>query len=75
MVELTINQLSFENFTHVVGPGGVPGDVVAFLDNSVKEIENGIGEVGDPVLSIIDDTEMAANLVRFDGLIVLDSEW
>ncbi len=35
---LRCHKVSFEDCTHVVGPGSAPGDVVAFLDNSVKEI-------------------------------------
>ncbi len=53
MVELTIGQSTFEDCSHVEGPGSLPRDVVAFVDNSVEETGNSVGMVGDPILFIL----------------------
>ncbi len=45
--------MTFEDGIHVFGSGSIPGDVVAFLDNLVNEIGNGVGEGEDILLTII----------------------
>ncbi len=43
MAELPFCQATFYGI-HVIGPGRIPGDVVAFLKHLVNEIHNGIGK-------------------------------
>ncbi len=44
---------TFEEVVHVVWPARVPGNVVTFLNTSVKKTSNGIGEVNDALCAIV----------------------
>lgn len=57
VVGLSICEMTFEDWAHVDRKGSVPGDVILFTNNLVKEVGNQLREILVPPLSTFSHTE------------------
>ncbi len=58
---MSLCKATFEDCTYVVGPAHVPGNIVVFLDDSVK-VCNGIGKINDAMCLVVKVAEILCSL-------------